>query len=146
MLNSNFQSVVSQTNNSCSFLSHILAKLLLLDISCENSFALSIVTALFARPFSIKKRAGMSVFYVKTLKIRWQLGAYPQTPLASEGWGIRPQTLDCSPPCPILSAPLESDCHTSEHLVFAQCIVRKTLLQHIIQLNALKIAFFREKM
>ena len=38
----------------CSLLSLTLAKLLLLDISCENIFALSIVTALTAHLFSIK--------------------------------------------------------------------------------------------
>ena len=53
----NFQSIISQTNNDCNLLSHILAKLLLLDtpVSCENIFALSIVTALTACPFLIKK-------------------------------------------------------------------------------------------
>ena len=69
-----FQSIISQTNNGCSLLSHILAKFLLLDINCENIFALSTVTALTAYPFLIKKCAKMSVFYVKTVKIRWQLG------------------------------------------------------------------------
>ena len=39
------QSIISQTNNGCSLLSLILAKLLLLDINSENVFALSIVTA-----------------------------------------------------------------------------------------------------
>ena len=39
------QSIISQTDNRCSLLSHILAKLLLLDINSENVFALSIVTA-----------------------------------------------------------------------------------------------------
>ena len=79
VLKPNFQSIISQTNNDCSLLSLILAKLLLLDISCENIFALSIVTALTVCPFSTKKCAKMSVFfYVKTLKIRWRLR--PQTP------------------------------------------------------------------
>ena len=58
-------------------LSFILAKLLLLDISCENIFALSIVTALTACPFPINKFAKMSVFYVKTAKIRWRLKLHP---------------------------------------------------------------------
>ena len=39
------QSIISQTNNDCSLLSLILAKLLLLDINSKNVFALSIVTA-----------------------------------------------------------------------------------------------------
>ena len=39
------QSIISQTNNGCSLLSLILAKLLLLDINSKNVFALSIVTA-----------------------------------------------------------------------------------------------------
>ena len=39
------QSIISQTNNGCSLLSLILAKLLLLEINSENVFALSIVTA-----------------------------------------------------------------------------------------------------
>ena len=46
VLKPNFQSVIYQTNNGCSLLSHILAKLLLLHISCENIFALSVVIAL----------------------------------------------------------------------------------------------------
>ena len=64
VLKPNFQSIISQTNNDCSLLSLILAELLLLDISCENIFALSIVTALTACPFSTKKRAKMSVFFM----------------------------------------------------------------------------------
>ena len=59
----NFQSVIFQTHIGCSLLSLILAKLLLLNISCENIFALSIVTALTACPFSIKKFAEMSVIF-----------------------------------------------------------------------------------
>ena len=55
VLKPNFQPIISQTNNGCSLLSFILAKLLLLDISCQNIFALSVVPALTARPFSIKK-------------------------------------------------------------------------------------------
>ena len=69
------------SNNGCSLLSFILAKLLLLDISCENIFALSVVTVLTARPFSIKKKCTkMSVFYMKTVKIRWRLGDLPADP------------------------------------------------------------------
>ena len=83
----------------CNLLSLTLAKLLLLDISCENIFALSIVTALTAIPFSIKKCAGMSVFLCENLKNSIAIAA--------------------PPPCQILSAPLESDCHMSEHFVFA---------------------------
>ena len=59
----NFQSIISQTNNDCSLLSLVLAKLLFLDISCENIFGLSVVTALTARPFPIKKCAKMSFFF-----------------------------------------------------------------------------------
>ena len=62
VLKLNFQSIISQTNDGCSLLSLFLAKLLLLDIRCENIFALSIVTALTACPFSIKKCAKLSVF------------------------------------------------------------------------------------
>ena len=62
VLKSNFQSTTSQVNNGCSLLSLILSKHLLLDISCENIFALSIVTALTACPFSVKKCVKMSVF------------------------------------------------------------------------------------
>ena len=60
VLKSNFQSIISQTNNGCNFLSLILAKLLLLDISCKHIFALSVVTALTACPFSIKRCAKMN--------------------------------------------------------------------------------------
>ena len=46
VLKPNFQSIIYRTNNGCSFLSLILAKLLLLHKSCENIFALSVVIAL----------------------------------------------------------------------------------------------------
>ena len=68
VLQPNFQSVISQTNNGCSLLSLIFAKLLLLNISCKNIFALFVVTALTACTFSIKKCAKTSVFYMKTAK------------------------------------------------------------------------------
>ena len=42
MLKLNFQSIISPTSNGCSLLSLVLAKLLVLDESCENIFALSI--------------------------------------------------------------------------------------------------------
>ena len=67
------RSITSQTNKNCSLLSLILAKLLLSDISsvsCENIFALSMVTARTACLFPIKKCAKIGVFYVKTVKIR----------------------------------------------------------------------------
>ena len=48
-----------------------------LDISCENIFALFIVTALTACLFSINGCAKMSAFYVKTAKIRWRLKLRP---------------------------------------------------------------------
>ena len=96
-LKPNFQSIISQTNDGCTLLSFILAKLLLLDINEENIFALSIVTALTACPISIKKCAKMSVFYVKT-KFVGGWGPSPQALLVSGGWGIRPQTPGCAPP------------------------------------------------
>ena len=83
-LKPNFQSIIVQTNNGHSLLSLILAKHLLLDISCENIFALPVVTALTACPFSIKKCAKISVFYMKTEKIRW----WP--PAAAGGFASRP--------------------------------------------------------
>ena len=55
VLKPKLQPIISQTNNDYILLSLILAKLLLLDMSCENIFALSIMTALTACPFSIKK-------------------------------------------------------------------------------------------
>ena len=63
-LNPNFQFAIFQTNNGCSLLSLILAKLLLLDISCKIVFVglLFIVTTLIACSFLIKKCAKMSVF------------------------------------------------------------------------------------
>ena len=67
----------------------ILAKNLLLDISCENIFAFSMVTTLAACPFAIKKKcAKMSVFKWKPRKI---LG----------GWGLSPQIPGCAPLPPI---------------------------------------------
>ena len=100
VLKPNFQSIISQTNNGCSLLSFILSKLLLLDISWENIFALSIVTALTAHPFSIKKYARMSVFLCENRK------------------NLLARDCKTPPLCLILSAPLESDCHMSEHFVF----------------------------
>ena len=64
VLKPNFQSIISQTDNGCSLFSLILAMLLLLDISYENIFVLSRVTALTACPFSLKKCAKMSVFFM----------------------------------------------------------------------------------
>ena len=61
MLIPNFQSIISQNNNGFSLLSLILAKLPLLNISCETIFALSIVTALTTCSFPIKMCAKMSV-------------------------------------------------------------------------------------
>ena len=95
VLKPNFQFMISQANNGCSLLLHILAKLQLLDISCGNIFAVSIVTAC---PFSIKKCAKMSVLYVKIVKNRWRLGAMSPHPLGFQRhrrpggftpWGFR---------------------------------------------------------
>ena len=47
---------------------------LLLGISCENIFALFIVTAC---PFSSQSVLKRVLFYVKTAKICWRLGASP---------------------------------------------------------------------
>ena len=62
VLKPNFQSIISRTNYDCSLVSLILAKLLLLNINCENIFALSIVAAIAACYFLVKKCAKMSVF------------------------------------------------------------------------------------
>ena len=70
----NHWSIIFQTDNGWSLFYLILAKLLLLDISCENIFALSVVTALTGCSVSIKKCAMLSVFYVKTVKNCWRLG------------------------------------------------------------------------
>ena len=49
----------------------------------------------------------MSVFLVKTLKIRGDSGLCPQISLTSGGWGLRPLNPGCAPPlCRILAAPL----------------------------------------
>ena len=81
VLKPNFQSIISQTNNDCSLLLLILAKLLVLDVGCENTFALSIlVTALTACFFLIKKCAKMGVFKVKIAKIRWRLASLAARP------------------------------------------------------------------
>ena len=102
VLKPNFQSMISQTNNDCSLLSFTLTKLLLLNVSCKNNFALFIVTALSACPYSIKKCAKMSVFYVKTAKIRWRLGATLSDPLSL--WRVSP--IPQNPIPQILGAPL----------------------------------------
>ena len=86
VLKPNFQSIISQTNDGCSLHPLILAKLLLLDISCENIFALSVVTELTARPFFDKKKcAKMTVFLYESSK----------NPLAARGF---------TPLCQILGA------------------------------------------
>ena len=62
VLKPKFLSIISQTNNGCSLLSFTLAERLLLDLSCENILALSIVPALTACPFSTNKFAKKTVF------------------------------------------------------------------------------------
>ena len=90
VLQPNFQSIIAQPNNGCGMLLLILAKLLDLDTSCENTFALSIVTALTACPLSIKMCAKTSVFYVKTVKICWRLRATPPDPLSLRRLEVSP--------------------------------------------------------
>ena len=100
VLKPNFQSIISQTNNGCSLLSFILAKLLLLGVSCQNIFALCVVPALTARPFSIKKCAKMSAFLRENRK----------NPLATGGFTPRPAVV--APLCQILGAPLSEGAKT----------------------------------
>ena len=95
VLKPNFQSIISQTNNGCSLLSLILAKPLLLDISCENIFALSIVTALTACPFSIKKCARTSVVLCENRKNSLA------TLLSFRRLRLRPQNPRLQPPPPL---------------------------------------------
>ena len=102
--------MISQTNNGCNLLSLILAMLLLLNISCENTFVLPLVTVHTACPFSIKKCVKMSVFYGKTVKICWRLGAALPHPLSLGRLGLHlPDPQLCPPPLyQILGAPLET--------------------------------------
>ena len=85
MLKPNFQSIISQTNNGCSLLSHILAKLLFLDINSENVFALSIVTAsgvatggggggglVVATPFPVEPQ--MTSYIIETVRTKCIIG------------------------------------------------------------------------
>ena len=102
VLKPNFQFIISHTYNGCSLLLLILTKLLLLDISCENIFALSIVAALTAYPFSTRQCAKMSVFYVKTVKFIDSWGLRTHIPLASGGWGFQTRTPGSAPPPPLL--------------------------------------------
>ena len=101
VLKPKFQFIISYVNNGCSLLLLILAKPQLLDISCGNIFAVSIVTALNACLFSIKKCAKMSVLHVKIVKIRWRLGAMPPDPLGLQRLGgtPRPPVESPSPLC-----------------------------------------------
>ena len=66
VLKPNFQSMISQTNNGCSLLLLILAKLLLLNVSCKNILALSMVIALTACPFSMKSNKPLFQLYYCT--------------------------------------------------------------------------------
>ena len=78
------------------------------------------MTALTACPFSIKKFATRSVFYVKTVNIRWRLG-------------LRSQTSGCGYPlCQILDAPL------TKRLLLAHAI--KLFVLNSIQLKHSTIA------
>ena len=92
-LKPNFQPIISQTNNGCNRLSLILAKLLLLDISCKIFFALPIVTALTACLFLVKKCVKISVFNVKTIKICWRLRATTLDLLSLRRLGVSPVLL-----------------------------------------------------
>ena len=67
VLKPNFQSIISQTNNGCSLLSLISVKYLLLGISSQNIFALSIVTALTAclGPFFYLKNFILDFIFAK---------------------------------------------------------------------------------
>ena len=101
VLKPHFQSMFSPTiNNGCSLLLLILPKLPLLDISCENIFALSIEAALTVCSFSIKKCAKMSVFLRKNRKNSFAAGGVALGGIASKGWGLRPQIPGCAPPLP----------------------------------------------
>ena len=118
VLKPNFQSIISQINNGCSLISLILAKLLLLDINCENIFALSIVTALTACPFSEKKYFKMTIFFdVKSVKIYWRLGATPPDPLGLRWLGVSPPHVRLWPP----SLP-NPGCATGENLFFCSSL------------------------
>ena len=75
-----------------------LSKLLLLDISCGNILVLSVITASLHALFSIKKCAKSSVFYVKTVKIRWRLGASSPNPLGLRRLGVSPPDPRLWPP------------------------------------------------
>ena len=100
MLKPNFQFIFSQANKGCSLLLLILAKPQLLHISCGNILAVSIVTALTACPFSIKKCAKMSVHYVQIVKIRWRLEAAPPDPLGLQRLRSSPPGSRWCPPPP----------------------------------------------
>ena len=112
MLKSNFPFIISQANHGCSFLLLILAQPQLLDISCGNVYAVSIVTTLTACSFSIKKCARMSVLYVKIVKICWRLGATPPNPLGLQRLGVSPPGPQWCPPhslCQILGCATGDD-------------------------------------
>ena len=68
VLKPKFLSIISQTNNGCSLLSFTFAERLLLDLSCENILALSIVPALTACPFSTNKFAKKTAFLCENRK------------------------------------------------------------------------------
>ena len=92
-----FQFMISQTNNGCSLLSLTLAKFLLVDASCENIFAFSIVTALTACPFSLKMGAKMIAFLYENRKNLLAAAGSALHPLNLSGWGLRPHTPGCAP-------------------------------------------------
>ena len=88
------------------FESLTLIKPLLLDISCGNILALSMATASLPALFR-KKCSKKSVFYVKTVKIRWRLGVQPPDPLGLRRLGVSPPGPRLWPPfSQILGAPL----------------------------------------
>ena len=73
---------------------------MLLDMNCENIFELPIVIALTTCPFLIKKCAKTSIFYQKTVKIRWRLGAKPPDPFSLRRLGVSPPDPQLCPPLP----------------------------------------------
>ena len=133
VLKPNFQFIISQANNGCSLLLLILAKPQLLDISCGNIFAVSIVTALTACLFSIKKCAKMSVLCVKIEK-NLSAGGYAPRPLGLQRLGVLPPGPRwCLPPplCQILG------CVTGDDLCYfpfpKQCNPRLFPMQPFMQ-------------
>ena len=100
MLNPNFQSIIFQTNNGCSlFHLQYFSQASAFRNKLRKYFCVVHSDCITACPFSIKKCAKMSIFYVKTVKTRWRFFWRPR-PFGLRRLGVK------TPRPPVVLTPL----------------------------------------